>query len=61
MSLSIDFNEYRRVHKNFMKCMNCLEEIMVIATSQNNIEIGKKVEELLKEIEKVDQIQNPVV
>lgn len=61
MGLSIEFSEYRRVHKNFMKCMDCLEEILVIATKQNNIEIGKKVEELLKEIEKIDQTQNPIV
>lgn len=47
-------NEYRRTYNNLYKCMACIEDIVVIAQKQNNFEIGKRVEQLLNELERKD-------
>lgn len=50
------FKEYCRTHRNFDKCMLCLEDIMLIATKQNNIPVAERVKELLNDLEKVDKL-----
>lgn len=47
------FKQYDRTYKNFDKCMACIEDIVLIAQKQENYEIGKRIEKLLNELEKV--------
>lgn len=47
------FKQYDRTYKNFDKCMACIEDIVLIAQKQENFEIGKRIEQLLKELERV--------
>ena len=42
--------EYERVYKNFDLCMECIEDIILIAQKQQNYEIGKRIEKLLTEL-----------
>lgn len=44
-------NEYKRTYENFDKCMAAIEDIVIICSKQNNYEIGKRIEKLLKELE----------
>lgn len=46
------FKQYDRTYKNFDKCMACIEDIVFIAQKQKNFEIGKRIEQLLKELER---------
>ena len=45
------FKQYDRTYKNFDKCMACIEDIVLIAQKQENYEIGKRIEQLLNELE----------
>lgn len=47
------FKHYDRTYKNFDKCMACIEDLIVICQKQQNYEIGKRIEQLLNELEKV--------
>ena len=47
------FKQYDRTYKNFDKCMACIEDIVLIAQKQENYEIGKRIEKLLNELDKV--------
>lgn len=44
---------YARTYENFDKCMACFEDIVLIAQKQENYEIGKRIEQLLNELERV--------
>ena len=46
------FKQYDRTYKNFDKCMACIEDIILICKKQENYEIGKRIEQLLKELER---------
>ena len=45
------FKQYSRTYNNFDKCMACIEDIVLIAQKQENYEIGKRIEQLLNELE----------
>jgi hypothetical protein len=47
------FKQYDRTYNNFDKCMACIEDIVLIAQKQENYEIGKRIEQLLNELERV--------
>lgn len=47
------FKHYARTYENFDKCMACFEDIVLIAQKQENYEIGKRIEQLLNELERV--------
>ena len=47
------FKQYDRTYNNFNKCMTCIEDIILIAQKQENYEIGKRIEQLLNELERV--------
>lgn len=45
---------YKRTYENFDKCMECIEQIVLIAHAQNNKEICKPIEELMEKLEVVN-------
>lgn len=45
------FQEYKRNYKNFDKAMECIEKIILIAEKQQNKEICRPIEILLKTLE----------
>lgn len=45
------FRQYKRTYENFDKCMACIEDIILIAQKQENYEIGKRIENLLADLE----------
>lgn len=45
-------NEYKRTFENFDLCMKCIENIVLIARSQNNFEVTLPIVELLDRLEK---------
>lgn len=47
------FKQYDRTYNNFDKCMACIEDIVLICQKQENFEIGKRIEQLLNELERV--------
>lgn len=49
------FKQYDRTYKNFDKCMACIEDIVLIAQKQENYEIGKRIEQLLNELEVIKE------
>ena len=46
------FKQYDRTYNNFDKCMACIEDIVLICKKQENYEIGKRIEQLLNELER---------
>lgn len=44
---------YARTYENFDKYMACFEDLIVICQKQENYEIGKRIEQLLNELERV--------
>lgn len=45
-------NEYKRTYENFDKCMQCIEDIIIICARQENFEVGRRIERLLDELER---------
>lgn len=43
--------EHGRYYRNFDKCMEAIEDIILIASKTNNIEIGNRIARLLDELE----------
>lgn len=42
--------EYDKLYNKYDKCLECLEELLIIAAKQENYEIGKRIEKLLNEL-----------
>lgn len=47
--------QYSRTYENFDKCMACIEDIVLIAKKQENYEIGKRMEQLLNELDVIKE------